>query len=515
MPLRDGAALQGGKYKIVSFIKAGGFGCTYYGWHSVLEMPVAIKEFFVNGVNTRDEATGRVSVLSETYRDQVSRLEKKFFDEAKNVFRLNHSGIVHVHDVFEENGTAYYVMDYIAGGSLSGKVKKDGPMSEAEALHYVRHAAEAMAFVHSKGRLHLDIKPDNIMIGEGDAAILIDFGVSKQLDRHDGEQSITMSSVLGMTPGYASPEQADGDLQRLSEASDVYSLAATLYTLLTGERPPTASARASGKALQKLPQNVSAKTARAIDRAMRLFKDERTPDMQRFLADLPKESEASTKRPRRPGDTVLAPPHISERSEKTSAPEPPKKPAGKGLNPKLIAVAVACFVIAVLATWLILRRPAAPQVPVVVDNDTVQVKGTTVEAQEFESPAGVRFTFTGTCAKDSIGALYPVNGSARYPNGTYTGDYNENFERHGQGKSSRKLNGYTEDFEGTFEHDSYKQGRLTLHSSDPLTDGSYYEGSFRITRNTYGVETAYDELDGAWYDKNGTVYSTFRSGKKY
>ncbi|MGM9872210.1 MAG: protein kinase, partial [Muribaculaceae bacterium] len=281
--LQAGTLLQGGKYKIVRFIAAGGFGCTYEALHVVLKKRVAIKEFFVSDFCNRD-STGRVSVATDSKRDLVAKLKGKFYDEACAVASLDHTGIVHVSDVFEENGTAYFVMDYIDGRSLAEIVKAEGPMSEARALGYIRQVCAALQYVHSQNRLHLDIKPNNIMVTGNDRAILIDFGVSKQYDEASGENT---STLLGCTPGYAPPEQMSQNIKHFYPATDVYSLGATLYDLLTGEAPPDAAKRTSEEEeLQPLSQAISAPTRAAVYAALELSKKKRPQSVAAFATML-------------------------------------------------------------------------------------------------------------------------------------------------------------------------------------------------------------------------------------
>ena len=125
MHLQDNTLLQGGKYKIVRFISSGGFGCTYEAEHVMLHKKIAIKEFFVKDFCNRDESTAQVTVGTQTKVALVSKLRKKFIEEAVALSGFKHPNIVSVSDIFEENGTAYYVMDYIDGKSIHEILKTE------------------------------------------------------------------------------------------------------------------------------------------------------------------------------------------------------------------------------------------------------------------------------------------------------------------------------------------------------------------------------------------------------
>ncbi len=281
MNLPINTLLQGGKYKIVRFIGSGGFGCTYEAEHVVLEQRVAIKEFFVKDFCNRDETTAHVTVGTVSKCALVDKLRRKFIDEAKALFRLRHRGIVRVTDVFEENGTAYYVMDYVDGLSLSEIVKREGALPEERAVRYIRQVAAALQYVHDNNRLHLDIKPANIMVDQEDNAVLIDFGTSKQYDEQDGENT---STLMGKTLGYAPLEQMGNNVVKFLPATDIYALGATLYKLLTGITPPEANLLAVGETLDPLPAAVSASTRRAISAAMQINKNKRPQTTTDFLS---------------------------------------------------------------------------------------------------------------------------------------------------------------------------------------------------------------------------------------
>lgn len=284
MYLKANTLLQRGRYRIIRFISSGGFGCTYEAIFTPLNKRVAIKEFFVENFCNRDAVSSRVSVATQSKVDLVAKLKKKFLQEANAIAGFNHSNIVRVSDIFEENGTAYYVMDYINGKSLHERLNSTGALSEAVALKYIRQVANALLYVHSRNRLHLDIKPGNIMIDEHDNAILIDFGASKQYD----EQGTNTSTLLGLnTHGYAPPEQMSRSFSNFNPAADVYALGATLYKLLTNIKLPDSVSIMTGvETLPPLPHWVSPTTRCAVQNAMIPQRNKRTQTIAQFIDEL-------------------------------------------------------------------------------------------------------------------------------------------------------------------------------------------------------------------------------------
>ena len=280
MHLPVGITLQGGKYEIISYISSGGFGCTYKARHAMLNTTVAIKEFFVKDYCNRDASTYRISVATQSKAELIERLRKKFIEEAQAIFNMNHPNIVRVTDIFEENGTVYYVMDYIEGCSLASLIADKGRLCEKEALGYIFQVADALDCVHNCNRLHLDVKPQNVMIDKNGKAVLIDFGVSKQYDEVGGENT---STLLGCTPGYAPIEQSGNGVVRFYPSADIYALGATLYKALTGVTPVAAHLRASGEELDPLPADISLATRIAVEAAMKINKAHRPQSVAEFL----------------------------------------------------------------------------------------------------------------------------------------------------------------------------------------------------------------------------------------
>ena len=230
-----GSVLQNGKYRIEGLLGQGGFGTTYSAIQTGLNRKVAIKEFFMKELCDRDEKTLTVSVPSSGSRELVDKFKAKFIKEAQMISEFKHPNIVSIYDIFEENDTAYYVMEYHDGGSLSSLSL---PLPVAEAVRYIRQVASALSYLHKRNIMHLDVKPANVLIdGEGNA-VLIDFGISKRYDESGGQ---TSSTPVGVSNGYAPIEQYSQAVSKFTPATDAYSLGATFYKLLTGNTPPDAS----------------------------------------------------------------------------------------------------------------------------------------------------------------------------------------------------------------------------------------------------------------------------------
>lgn len=238
--LSAGSLLKRGEYRITGVLGQGGFGITYQAEQVSLGRKVAVKEFFMKDICNRDENTSHVSVPSVGSKELVEKFRQKFIREARMMAALDHEHIVKIFDVFEENGTAYYVMEYLGGGSLDRQIRDGGAMPEAVALGYIRQVAEALDYLHSRNILHFDVKPSNVLLGNNGSAKLIDFGISKHYDENGSQ---TSSTPVGISKGFAPLEQYQqgGDIRTFTPATDIYSLGATLYALLTGANPPEAS----------------------------------------------------------------------------------------------------------------------------------------------------------------------------------------------------------------------------------------------------------------------------------
>lgn len=374
--LKTNAVLQNGKYRIEGVLGQGGFGITYLASQVALNRKVTIKEFFMKELCNRDEQTSQVSVPSMGSVDTVARFRAKFVKEAQTIAALNNPHIIHFHDIFEENGTAYYVMDYLSGGSLSDLVQRNGVLAEATALGYIRQVADALSYIHARNINHLDIKPSNVLIDGNGNAVVIDFGLSK---RYDETGSQTSTTPVGISHGFAPLEQYQpGGVSTFSPTTDIYSLGATLYKLLSGQTPPNATALLDAD-LDLSRLSASPSTKAAIAAAMQPKGKGRPQTVEAFIAMLDEkvapsvavpiqamvdeEATVIAHEPEAPQPTVENPSVTQAKKEKPTAPQPKEekpsapqakeeKPVGKslGFNYKRALVA---FVVIFVSMYLI------------------------------------------------------------------------------------------------------------------------------------------------------------------
>ena len=346
--LQPGSTLQNGKYQIQRVLGQGGFGVTYLALQQGLNRIVAIKEFFMENFCVRNADTHHVTITTEGSREFVERYRYKFLKEARNIAKLDHPNIVSIIDVFEENSTAYYVMKYAQNGSLHDKVKREGHLSEAEATRYILKIANALRFVHQHKMTHLDVKPANILLSDNDEPWLIDFGLSKQYDTKTGEQ--TSSTPLGYSPGYAPIEQyMAGGAGTFSPESDIYSLGATFYKLLTGNTPPDASSVANeGLPIQALKdKGVSQQTIYVIFQAMEHLRKDRLHDMGSFIRLL-SEEQAQTK-PQSEEETEVSTKMDTEDAQHSPEQERTNKTENKRVINLVIVIATLVVCVAIVS----------------------------------------------------------------------------------------------------------------------------------------------------------------------
>lgn len=266
------------KYRIEKTLGEGGFGITYLAVDTLLELPVAIKEYYPAGYVTRETAAGNtVMPFSGEKRELYEEGKQKFIKEARAMGKLaGQRGIVAVRDYFEENNTAYIVMEYLSGITLKTYLKQnEGVLSPQETLQLIKPVVKSLALVHAQGLIHRDISPDNIMVLAENQVKLLDFGASRSVSIN-GEKSL---SVL-LKPGYA-PEEQYRTRGEQGPWSDIYALCATCYRCITGHVPIEAMERMREDGLKPpsaLGIPMDKDVERALMRGLAVFKENRIQD---------------------------------------------------------------------------------------------------------------------------------------------------------------------------------------------------------------------------------------------
>src|SRR5271157_5673384 len=274
-----GTRLQGDLYSIGKVLGQGGFGITYLGSDTGLKRAVAIKEFFpqVQGCSrygTTVQPGGMVTPAG--YRQE----KNKFVTEGQRLAQFQHPSIVKVFSLFEENNTAYMVMEFLRGKTLLKVVEEDGRLEEKTAVALIAHIAGALDVIHGSKLLHRDIKPENVIITEDGRVVLVDFGTAREF-----AAGKTRRMTTTLTPGYAPLEQY-GQRARFGVFTDIYALGATLYHLLTGEMPIQATDRATGVELgapHQINPRVSHNVSNAVMWALEMRVEKRPQTIGDFL----------------------------------------------------------------------------------------------------------------------------------------------------------------------------------------------------------------------------------------
>lgn len=312
MALPPGTTLQGGQYVIRGVLGQGGFGITYDAQGERLGLRVALKELFVDGSVRR----GRdVFVPGSLSLQDAQGLKNGFLEEAKVLARFNDPGIVRVLNYFEENGTAYLVMEFLEGETLGTAIEKRGPLPPLVAAHVADSAAHTLALVHGAGLLHRDIKPDNLFLEKSGRIVLIDFGSVRAF-----APGKTVSHTRLVTPGYAPLEQYSSSA-KYGPYTDIYALGATLYHALTGQMPPPATDLMLGTPLPPLPAQTPPNLREAVLRAMALRVEDRPQDARALQALLRGEG------PKTPAPAPQTPAPQTAASQPRPTPAPPPRPA--------------------------------------------------------------------------------------------------------------------------------------------------------------------------------------------
>ncbi|MDR0975230.1 MAG: serine/threonine protein kinase [Ruminococcus sp.] len=267
-----------GKFRIDGVLGAGGFGLTYKGYDTEIEREIAIKEYFPRQLSVRanDGMTVRSykGSLSSRYNDGLN----KFIHEARRTAKFGKNpGVVWVISYFEANGTAYIVMEFVEGRSLSSLLEERKTLSEPETLTLLKPVILAVRELHKNHLIHRDIAPDNIMIQKDGSTKLIDFGASA-----DFSEEASDNSELVIKPGYAPIEQYDRSRKTQGPWTDVYALCATIYKCISGKTIPEALVRVRSKnALEKLPESINCRDI--IDKGLQVMHEERLQSVDALI----------------------------------------------------------------------------------------------------------------------------------------------------------------------------------------------------------------------------------------
>ena len=525
-----------GNHRIDGYLSSGGFGNTYVATHIRFKEKVAIKEFFMKDVTERDADGCRVKVSNSGKEQEFNEQRAKFEKEAQRLRLLHNEHIVKVHDLFDENNTTYYVMDYVDGVSLKEKLENThGPLDQSLVLNVLIQVLDALHEAHASNILHLDLKPANIMMDNETGEVrLIDFGASKQFDSTVGGAAAT--SAVTFTSGFAPTEQMEKRFDKFGPWTDFYALGATLFNLLTNRVPPMPGDIMDDTSIDKhdtlpmpgvnpkmrdlvlwLMQYDRKKRPVNVDAIIQYLYDVNINDMQPYYEgdtvadDAPEANTAND-------DTQLDDTSIdSPLSAPVALSEPVSSKSTKSTMTKWLIPAVVCL--GLLAGFLLMMftngGPASnnDQQPQVQDSTLVDEtqekqapKGTEVDVKgkeetQVEAPATEpepKDAPTMVVRKQMTLTLGPCN---------YTGSVNAKGLPHGKGSAEFKDGRYTGDFvngnavsdygrfefnngdvfEGKFNN-GFIKGRYTAHDN-----GSYFEGSFKNNK----------PANGQWYDKQG------------
>lgn len=274
-----------GRYTIKSVLGQGGFGITYLGMDELYQRKVAIKEFFPQGIVTRNiEYEDAVTVTFVGEKDNYNKGKEKFLKEARIMARFSKDeGIVKAQDFFEINNTAYIVMEYLEGITLKQYLRENERIEPEELLELFVPLIESLDEIHSQGLIHRDISPDNIMVLLGGKIKLMDFGAARDYTDF-GEKSLS----LILKPGYAPPEQYQTHGVQ-GPWTDIYALCATMYKCLTGENPPDAIERVMDDNLKEISEfgiPVSKQMEETIIKGMSISARNRYQNIEEFCEDL-------------------------------------------------------------------------------------------------------------------------------------------------------------------------------------------------------------------------------------
>ncbi|MCD8155506.1 MAG: BspA family leucine-rich repeat surface protein, partial [Clostridiales bacterium] len=405
-----------GKYLVGNVIGQGGFGITYVGFDLALEMRVAIKEYFPTASAARSSSVSNQVQWDYAEAGSCADGIDRFVKEARRMARLDAvPSIVRVREVFQENGTAYIVMDYVEGVTLKKYLLDHGVLNWKQCLDLLGPVMDSLAVIHDKGFIHRDISPDNIMVQPDGTARLLDMGAAVDVKATLGQASTAVAKR-----NFSAPEQYL-DSETLESCTDVYGMAATIYYCLTGRLVPEAMERLYGGMPLSFPPEfeIPEGAARALERGLKLKKAERIGDMREFKRQLEGSGntaavlpEAKTEPEHRSGAEAGAA-RTEKTAEAASTAETGNKPGtesaaqttGKSAGKTGRLLVVAAAVVAVLAVVFALFRNSGDTNPsgvaVARESETAQEPGTLMSDTIEDYDYGTKYFVFGSQWKRS------------------------------------------------------------------------------------------------------------------
>ena len=526
------------QYRIDRQLASGGFGNTYMATNTQFNEVVAIKEFFMKDACQRNNDQTTVSITSADKEKQFDEQLAEFKKEARRIRQLHNEHIICVHNLFDENGTAYYVMDYIDGESLDTMLKRTGqPLSETEVRRIMQQVLIALKTVHEAGLWHLDLKPGNIMLDKTGNVKLIDFGASKQLDKVTG--GATALTHQAASKGYAPLEQTEENYSKYGPWTDIYALGATLYALLTNKRPPLPSDIDDDESADKhealpFPADVSTEMRQLILRMMNTNRSKRPQsidDIQLEASAQPQSQPSSRSQPQSSQEnadseeTIFASPSNTEanKDEETILSESPKTPTppqpvsnytyqeSNGGISNLTAgfIVLIFFAVIFFIFFLGVGRGKKVQAPVQDIDSIAEVVDTIADSLEVDTFAadtialedeGYRYASESMTFESKLGMCY------------YTGEFDSDDTPHGKGEAKF--------LDGRYYTGEWYHGELTnrVDGFFRYNNGDTFKGQFDDNKFYYGVYTIAENgshfngyfrngkpYNGKWYDRSGNV----------
>lgn len=387
--LQPGAKLLKGQYTITRYINSGGFGITYLAKDS-LDRDVVIKECFPSSVCRRSKVV--VAARSRAHTAELRSIVQLFVREARNLAKIVHPNIVAVHQVFEDNGTAYMAIDFIDGLDLQQVIDGEGPRLSADHIVQITEKLlHAVGFIHDNDMLHRDISPDNVLIDKKGEPILIDFGAARD---KASQSNRAMSALRVVKDGY-SPQEFYIAGSEQGPWSDLYALGATLYHLISGDAPINGQARLAALAEDRpdpyLPlagrfPNYPKGFLEAIDRAMSTLPKQRLQSARDWLtmfhsvsaapagtvaAAAPSAGAARDSTPA--AAAVSAPPPLAKAASRPAEDTADPAPSAGRKSPVQLAAGVAAALIVVVAGYMMLGgEESAPEAMAAADPVTAE-----------------------------------------------------------------------------------------------------------------------------------------------